>query len=126
MIGGILETAGIDGFLEKLEDVYKEANSDTEAWRDFVRAWWERFRDTGIQIRDLNDLCNQQELLTVVRGDGNPRSQEIKLGFALKEAKDRVFDGLTLARIDRSPGSWWGVRRSAINGVVSDSVAGAS
>ena len=32
VIGGILDVnQGIDGFLEKLEDVYREANSDTEA-----------------------------------------------------------------------------------------------
>jgi hypothetical protein len=107
VIGGILGVAGIPGFLTLLDEVYTELDAETGSWREFVRVWWERFGAQAMQVRDLNDLCNQEELIVEARGDGSPRSQETKLGHALNGKVDRVFDRAKVVKVPRTRGSWF-------------------
>jgi putative DNA primase/helicase len=41
-IGGILQVAGIGGFLRNLTEFYDTANTEASAWRAFVVVWWTR------------------------------------------------------------------------------------
>jgi hypothetical protein len=111
VIGGILQVAGIPGFLAQLDEVYTELDSETGSWREFVWVWWDRFGDQAIQVRDLNDLCNQEGLIVEVRGDGTPRSQETKLSHALNGKVDRVFDHAKVVRVPKARGSWFALHR---------------
>jgi hypothetical protein len=38
-VGGILEAAGVSGFLENREELYRAADAESEEWRAFV-SWW--------------------------------------------------------------------------------------
>lgn len=99
VIGGILETAGIPGFLGNLHELYETADVEGETWREFVRVWWDTHREAPKKVSELNDLCEERELLLSVRGDKSPRSQQTRLGKALMNKRDRVFSGVRIVRL---------------------------
>ena len=41
VMGGVLENCGIGGFLGNLEDLYANADVESDAWRQFTTTWWE-------------------------------------------------------------------------------------
>jgi len=93
VIGGILEVAGIPGFLGNLQSQYDSADSEHAVWREFVISWWEKYREKPVKVSDLNDFCETNDLLTGLRSDGSPRSQQTKLGNALRRLLERNFAG---------------------------------
>jgi hypothetical protein len=90
VIGGILEIAGVDGFLANLDEVMEAADSEGAVWRSLVTAWWDRFGTTEVGISDLYDLAVQVEP-PLPLGAGNDRSQRIRLGIALGRIRDRIY-----------------------------------
>ena len=99
VLGGILDVAGIRGFLGSLEDLYETADAEGQVWREFTCQWWEAFGARPMKVVELNDFCQSRSLMDTVRGDGTFRSQETRLGFALSRARDRVFGGLRITRV---------------------------
>jgi putative DNA primase/helicase len=97
LMGGMLAVAGIPGFLGNLEELYQEADVEGEMWREFVGAWWEAHGEQPKRPAELLDLCLRHELMLPVLGDGSPRSQQTRLGGALRGARDRVFRGVRIA-----------------------------
>ena len=91
IIGGILMTAGIDGFLGNLETLYARVDAEGTMWRDFVEAWWAAHADQPVRVFELVELCVSSELMGPVLGDGGERAQSTRLGRALQNARDRVF-----------------------------------
>ncbi|HZT32796.1 MAG TPA: toprim domain-containing protein [Bryobacteraceae bacterium] len=100
VMGGILNVAGISGFLANLDQLYEAADQDGQAWRAFTAAWWEAFRDQPKKVSELNQFCEERELMLKLRGDGSLRSQQIRLGNALTNCRDRSFNGLCVVRLD--------------------------
>jgi 5S rRNA maturation endonuclease (ribonuclease M5) len=99
VIGGILDVAGIPGFLGSLEDLYENADAEGQVWREFTSEWWDEFGTAPMKVGILNDFCESRNLMVSARGEGTYRSQEIRLGFALSRARDRVFGGLRVTRV---------------------------
>ena len=92
-VGGILEAAGIAGFLENRQDMFTEADQESLEWIEFVEAWWTWRRD---------GLVKTSSLIQLVRGDGHletmvasagrdpsDHSLKVRLGKALTERRDR-------------------------------------
>jgi hypothetical protein len=88
VIGGILDVAGIDGFLGNLEEFYERADSEGAAWRAFVAEWWTRFRDADMTVSSLWPLVTEVELDL---GNGSDRGQRSKFGKMLADSRDRTF-----------------------------------
>ena len=101
VIGGILEVAGIEGFLDNLEALYEAADVDGDSWRAFVATWWDEYGDTPQTVGELNDACDSHDLMIAVRGDGTTRSQQTRLGNGLMSKRDRVYDGLKVLRMGK-------------------------
>jgi DNA primase len=99
IMGGILGHAGIEGFLANLEKLYEEADRGGQKWRDFVAAWWKQFKDAEVQVAALNEFCERRGLLPEVRGEGTTRSQEVRLGNALGDCRDRRFDSFEIVKV---------------------------
>ncbi len=93
VIGGVLEVAGVPGFLDNLDDLYSRSNAERNAWTQLVMAWAAAFGSEPKRVSELNELCERHELMTSLRGDGNERSQQSRLGRALATARDRVYAG---------------------------------
>lgn len=95
MMGGILAVAGLPGFLGNLEAFYQASDVEGAAWRAFVAAWWDRHGETAVGVRDLWAVVapSDGDPIDLGLGDGNERSQKIKLGKRLAEARDRQWGG---------------------------------
>jgi DNA primase catalytic core len=93
VMGGILEVAGVPGFLGNLQDQYAAADDDDddEVWRELIDVWWDRWRATEVRVADLDALCEERDLLRAVRGGGSERSRQTKLGAALRDIRDRIY-----------------------------------
>lgn len=110
VIGGILETAGIEGFLGSLDELYDAADQDGQAWREFTASWWEQWGSAPRTVGQLNDFCRDRELMLKARGEGTARSQQTRLGAALMSVRDRIFGELRVMRCEQKnhrTGSTW-------------------
>jgi hypothetical protein len=101
VMGGVLDVAGIPGFLGNLNELYEASDGDGQLWREFTGAWWDAFRTTPKKVSDLTQFCEDRDLMQNVLGDGSTRSQQTRLGKALATKRDRVFNGLTVKRIEQ-------------------------
>ncbi len=90
VIGGILQVARIEGFLDNLQNFYAHSDAESQAWRDFLGAWWDRFHDQETQVHDLWAIAMNDASLPL--SGATEHSQRIVLGKMLAEKRDRVFD----------------------------------
>ena len=88
-IGGILEVAGIPGFLGNREDVYAQAKSETGAWHSFVVIWWANYGDQQVGVDKLFDLAKGHHLLTELRSGHGDHGARVSMGMALSKMRDR-------------------------------------
>lgn len=90
-MGGLFDVAGVGGFLTNLKEIYEEIDEETGMWREFIGAWWEKFRDKAVTTTELHELALENDLLMLVLGDKGERSQKIRLGRALGKLNGRFF-----------------------------------
>lgn len=104
-VGGVLASAGIDGFLDDLQDFYAVADVEAQAWRDFAGAWWKKFCDAEVTSADLNQMCEKEELLIEVRGQSfeSEKSQTTSLGIKLKARVGRPIGRFVIEIADDNP-----------------------
>ena len=98
VLGGILDVAGVPGFLGNAQAFRAGRSPEAEEWGPFARAWMEEFGERLVGASDLHGLAVRQKLLDSVLGDGGDRSQRVRLGLALSQAAGRVFSD---ARVER-------------------------
>ncbi|NQW52232.1 MAG: toprim domain-containing protein, partial [Rhodospirillales bacterium] len=89
-MGGVLEVAGIEGFLCNIDEMMAASDSEGAVWRSFVSAWWDRFGTAEVGTGDLFTLATDCEP-PLPLGSGNEKSQRTRLGMALVRMRDRVF-----------------------------------
>ncbi len=90
VIGGILEMAGIDGFLGNLDEMMAAADAEGSAWTAFVTGWWYRYGTADVKAGDLHPIAITSEP-PLSLGSGSDQSQRTRLGKALARMRDRVF-----------------------------------
>ncbi|HXF87326.1 MAG TPA: hypothetical protein VNK48_03095, partial [Xanthobacteraceae bacterium] len=90
VVGGILEVAGVPGFLANAEELYELSDAEGTLWRSFVAAWWDRFGTAEVGTSDLFPIAGECEP-PLPLGNGSDRSQRTRLGKALGRMRDRVF-----------------------------------
>lgn len=93
-MGGILDVAGVRGFLGNQQEVFERGDTEGRQWRAFVTHWWQTFGMTEKTAGQLYDACKDTDVLAgIVNGDGTDRTLSIRLGKALMRVRDRVFVG---------------------------------
>ncbi len=91
VIGGILETAGISGFLGNLEEMMAAADAEGGAWGAFIGNWWDRFGTAEVAAADLVDIANASDPRVPVGRTGKP-IEAAELGRGISRMRDRIFD----------------------------------
>jgi len=106
VLGGILETAGIPGFLSNIEEFYEAADTEGAVWRQFVALWWERFEDKPVTTADLFPLAVEMDSFEL--GNGSDRAQKTAFGKRLAKQRDRVIGDycITFAGINHHARTW--------------------
>jgi|GEM_PF-322424 len=106
IIGGIMDTAGITGFLDnrsELEGMIVDDSpySDLEP---FLEAWWDEFQGKDVHASDLVDLAEKADLLDGLLGKGTMRSKETKFGLHFKSTMGRIGEFEIKSKRDRRTG----------------------
>jgi hypothetical protein len=63
IIGGILEVAGFDDFLEDLEKYRREGDRRDYIFQLFIKEWASRFYESEVRSKDLLDIAGGRELV---------------------------------------------------------------
>jgi hypothetical protein len=89
VIGGVLEVAGIPGFLSNTSELYQDAEVEAAAASALVQIWWDRFSYRPVGVSELWPIAPAaiRELLD----DGNEHSARIKFGSELKSMRQRRY-----------------------------------
>jgi hypothetical protein len=90
VMGGILDVAGVDGFLANKVRFYDRADREIAAWSTFIGVWWDRCGSTEVGTRDLWALLENVDPPCDL-GRGSDRSQRTRFGEVLAGAVDRCF-----------------------------------
>lgn len=96
VMGGLLETVGVPGFLGNRAAWRERADTDSEAWRGFVTAWYEAQQDKPVPAAALFALA--QFWLPEKLGEGSEHSQRSKLGRLLIANTDRIYADKKIVR----------------------------
>ena len=91
VLGGILDRAGVGGFLDNLPDLWDAADIEGAAWRELIARWWEAFKTTEIGIADLFPFAEKIDGIDL--GRGQERSQRTAFGMRLRCMRDRIISG---------------------------------
>jgi len=90
IVGGVLETAGIPGFLGNLDEMMAASDSEGAGWSAFIAAWWDRFGTAEVGVADLFDVALFCDPAPPITGHTD-RAQKTSFGIAIKKMRDRVF-----------------------------------
>jgi hypothetical protein len=90
-IGGLLEVAGIDGFLKDRDRLRARSDPDTADWTAFCAVWWRGFAGDAKTAGELLDLAISEDLLLDLRAGKSRLSAQQRLGHALAQRRDQVF-----------------------------------
>ena len=105
IVGGILDSAGIPGFLENRPELYRHVDQESEEWRAFVEAWWTAHQDRPVKAAELVSLVRDNDLIpglfASARDPSNDRAMSLRLGKALSDRRDRCYGDLFI----RKPGT---------------------
>ena len=96
IIGGILETAGVEGFLDGREYLYEHSDKETTEWKAVCEIWWRHYESRPISSKDLFELCKENHLLLDIWGGRSDKSGLTRLGIKLSKNRDRVFGNFVI------------------------------
>ena len=105
IVGGILDSAGIPGFLENRSALYRQVDQESEQWRAFLQAWWSLHESRPVKAAELVALVRDNDLIpglfASARDGADDRSMSLRLGKALSTRRDRAYGDLFI----RKPGT---------------------
>jgi hypothetical protein len=96
VVGGILDHAGVNGFLGNLAEFYEQADVETAVWRGFVEAWWEKYQNAEVGTADLFTIAQSTDGLEL--GGGSENRQKVVFGKALARQRDRVMGSYRITK----------------------------
>lgn len=98
VIGGILESVGVSGFLGNIEELRSTANTDHAAWCAFLERWHQNFTDNPVKASDIKETFDIDEELAGTLGSAGDATRVTRLGFALKRNVGVVYGGYKIVR----------------------------
>ena len=90
VMGGILQSAGIPGFLGNMNEFYDETDTDGALWRRVVMVWWRELGRAPAGVKQLFRLLDKNEV-GLDLGTGSPQSRRTRLGHMLNRQRDRRY-----------------------------------
>lgn len=110
-VGGILDHAGVTGFLANLADFHASADREAGAWEAFLQAWFDELGEEPMTVADLVARMKDHYVGSRLRdplpddlsGEFDRPSFQIRLGKALRKRSGRHYgaEGLHLIEMPR-------------------------
>lgn len=98
VIGGILDAAGIEGFLENRTQEFLNQDDESFFWNQLVKAWYAAYGEDAISVGMLlNGVLDEDFLAEFLPADDRNTS----LGMKISKVKKRVFSGLKIMPLAR-------------------------
>jgi len=92
VMGGILQNAGIEGFMTDMDYQKDSVNSDTEQVRDLIQEWWKTNQNANLTATQIVEIASVADLDIQDKWfDIKPRAQVSNAGKLLKSLLDRHF-----------------------------------
>jgi hypothetical protein len=110
VVGGILEYAGVTGFLTNLPNMYEKADEESAEWAEFLEAVWAEYAGQAFTTADLVDVLEGNPNLLAalpddLSADWNKRNNGVsivrRLGKAFSARENRRH-GEMESRIERA------------------------
>jgi len=84
ILGGILDLAGISGFLENDAELERASGGERDLWRAFIEHWFRKFGEVPITTKSLILLAEENDLLYEMLGPSTgDRGMSTSMGKAL-------------------------------------------
>lgn len=129
-VGSVLAFAGIEGFLDNIEQTQVVQDEDTQQWSAFFEAWWEAFGSRSVRVDELCTSLIEEDvqgartsraipdslLVHLDVHGGRAGSLRRSLGRHLSRLAGRIFNGHKL--LDAGRDSSRKVRRWKLAGLV--------
>lgn len=96
MIGGILESCGVPGFLANLRELRAAANPEEDALGEFYDLWYSVHGSEPVRAGALVEYFESEEVLVPLIHAKDEASKAVRLGLILKQQRDVVRRGLTV------------------------------
>lgn len=96
VIGSVMRANGLHQWM-KNKDEAKMALQGGDEWVSFTQAWWDKYKGEMVTSNQLLVLTETTGLLGGIVGDGNPKSQQTRLGTALRKQNQAVHSDGTQA-----------------------------
>jgi hypothetical protein len=97
VMGGILDVAGIPGFLSNLAEFRESTDAEGAATRGFLTAWWSKFETNRQPVATLFELAKDSDLPIDSATDRGAKTRLGKLLLTLKDRRYRLPDGISVA-----------------------------
>jgi hypothetical protein len=89
VIGGVLETCGVPGFLSiRPSDNRSATDQDASAWSEFASRWWTDHQDSEVTSSALFEIARTVEGFYLGRPDATEDGQRQSLGKSLRKRLD--------------------------------------
>jgi hypothetical protein len=118
-VGGTLVTAGFEGFLGNLNELYEQVDEDETAWTAFLAAWTARYGEKAVTVAELAKVLREGDSLRSALPDDLAEALALdakgkvsfvrRLGKALSKRAGAVFDTLKLEKqkdVARNTATW--------------------
>jgi hypothetical protein len=124
VIGGILQTVGVSGFLENYVQI-EGLNPEDEDWKVFVDLWSEKYGSKPVRVEKLLPLAldgsdnpsTDDKISAMKFGHGGPLADQLGqrtnvgqrtiMGRLLHSKRDRVYNGWKIKMNKHRPPDYW-------------------
>lgn len=90
VIGGILEAAGIQGFLNNLNELYERSNEESAVWGLFLVRWLEEFGYQNVSTSELLQLVDDNDIPLVISGSDD-HGKKVSLAYSIRKQQGRII-----------------------------------
>lgn len=113
VLGGVLDVAGVPGFLQNVDEFYDLADTESAGWRGLVERWADRHGAAAVGVADLwrlvspDDGSGLEPLVFDFLDDAKAtdRSLRTRFGKRLAAQRDRVFGGFRITAAEPKQGA---------------------
>lgn len=103
VVGSVLRVNGLVHWMENKQEARATFAAGDE-WVEFTQAWYDAHKEEPVTTTQLWMVCQKTNLLATARGDGNDKSQQTRLGAALRKQTQAVHsDGKMSLQINICP-----------------------
>ncbi len=91
VIGGILASAGVEGFLEDRYEAIEQADPEEAEWRGLIELWSEQHGTDPVSGGDLLALAAEENLFHLDPQSANTPRERARFSRALNKRRDRIY-----------------------------------